>query len=63
MTPFRPLTAAEQAANHLRTEIARRRLVGEMPGIHQLAAELHVNHKTVKAALEILQKESFIPRH
>jgi hypothetical protein len=60
MKSFRPLTAAEQAAHHLRDEILQRRLSGEMPGIHQLAADLGVNHKTVKAALEILQKEGLL---
>ena len=60
MKPFRPLTAAEQAAHHLRDAILQQRVSGEMPGIHQLAAELSVNHKTVKAALEILQKEGLL---
>ncbi|MFK7912141.1 MAG: substrate-binding domain-containing protein [Akkermansiaceae bacterium] len=60
MKPVRIMSAFEQVAEHLLSEIAARRLQGEMPGIHQLAAELSVNHKTVKAALELLQEEGVI---
>lgn len=45
---------------HMRSQIVEQRLRGDMPGIHQLAADLMVNHKTVKAALEILQKEGLL---
>ncbi len=60
MKPFHPLSAAEQTADHLRTEIQAHRIQGEMPGIHQLAAELGVNHKTVKAALHLLEKDGLL---
>ncbi len=57
MKPIRLLSAAEQVAAHLRGEILRGELAGEMPGIQQLAAGLVANHKTVKAALALLEKE------
>ena len=60
MKSFQPQSVAEQVARHLRAEITAHRIRSEMPGIHQLAAELAVNHKTVKAALEILQKEGLL---
>ncbi len=60
MKPIRLLSAAEQVAAQLREEILEQRLSGEMQGIHQLAAELLVNHKTVKAALGILEKEGLL---
>lgn len=60
MKAISPLTAVEQVAVHMRSQIVEQRMRGEMPGIHQLAADLMVNHKTVKAALEILQKEGIL---
>jgi DNA-binding LacI/PurR family transcriptional regulator len=60
MNPIRLLSAAEQVAGQLRAGILEQRLVGEMPGIHQLAAGLLVNHKTVKAALGVLEKEGLL---
>lgn len=60
MKPIRLLSAAEQVAAHLRGEILRGELVGEMPGIQQLAAGLAANHKTVKAALGLLEKEGLL---
>jgi DNA-binding LacI/PurR family transcriptional regulator len=60
MNPIHLLSAAEQVAAQLREEILEQRLVGEMPGIHQFAAELLVNHKTVKAALGLLEKEGLL---
>ncbi|PXA05360.1 hypothetical protein DDZ13_00400 [Coraliomargarita sinensis] len=60
MQSFHPKNVAEQVAEHLRSEIASRRLFGEMPGIHQLAAKLSVNHKTVKTALGTLEKEGLL---
>ena len=46
----------------LREEIVAGVLWGEMPGIHQLAADLVVNHKTVEAGLGILEKEGLLER-
>jgi DNA-binding LacI/PurR family transcriptional regulator len=60
MKPIRLLSAAEQVAAHLRGEILRGGLSGEMPGIHQLAAGLVANHKTVKSALGLLEKEGLL---
>lgn len=58
--PIRTLSAAEQVAEHIRKHITQQRMRGDMPGIHQLAADLMVNHKTVKTALEILQREGLL---
>ncbi len=60
MKPICLLSAAEQVAAHLRNEIHRGELRGEMPGIHQLAADLVANHKTVKAALGLLEMEGLL---
>lgn len=60
MKPIRILSAAGQVAAHLRGEILRGDLAGDMPGIHQLAAGLVANHKTVKAALMLLEKEGLL---
>lgn len=60
MKPIRLMSAAEQVAAHLRSEILMGRLMGEMPGIHQLAAGLVANHKTVKTALGQLEKEGLL---
>lgn len=56
MTPIRLFSAAEQVAAHLQEAMLRGDLSGELPGIHQLAANLNVNHKTVAAALRRLEK-------
>ncbi len=60
MNPIRLLSAAEQVAIHLRQELVSGRSEERFPGIHQLAAELGVNHKTVSAALRLLQKEGVL---
>lgn len=62
MKPLRLLSAAEQVAAHLRDCIVRGELAGEMPGIHQLARDLLANHKTVEAALALLEKEGLVER-
>lgn len=62
MKPIRLYSAAEQVAVRLREEIVAGVLWGEMPGIHQLAADLVVNHKTVETALGILEKEGLLER-
>jgi DNA-binding GntR family transcriptional regulator len=53
------LTAVEQVAEHLRQVLLREGLSGTMPGVLPLAADLGVNHKTVKAALKQLEKEGW----
>ncbi|MEJ6699779.1 MAG: substrate-binding domain-containing protein [Akkermansiaceae bacterium] len=54
------LTAVEQVAEHLRQVLLREGLSGTMPGVLPLAADLGVNHKTVKAALKQLEKEGLL---
>jgi DNA-binding transcriptional MocR family regulator len=60
MNPFTALSTAEQVAEHLRAELLRGGVSGTMPGVHPLAAELGVNHKTVKAALRMLEDEGLL---
>ena len=50
------LSAAEQVAEHLREEILLRSFSGAMAGVCPLTAEQGVSHKTVKAALSMLQE-------
>ena len=54
------LTIAEQVAAHLREELQRGRWTVEMPGRHELAAELGVSDQTAKAALAQLEKEGIL---
>jgi DNA-binding LacI/PurR family transcriptional regulator len=54
------LTITDQVAEHLRREILRGRWTVEMPGKHQLAAELGVNNKTVEAALRQLEQSGLL---
>jgi DNA-binding LacI/PurR family transcriptional regulator len=60
MVKARFLSLAEQVAEHLRSELARGRWAGLMPGKHELAAELEVNNKTVEAALWQLEAEGLL---
>lgn len=60
MKPIALLSAAAQVAEQLRRDIMEHELTGEMPGIHQIAAGLLVNHKTAKAALELLEKDGLV---
>lgn len=60
MDAINVLSAAEQVAEHLRNELLRGALSGSMPGAHPLAEELGVNHKTVKAALQLLEKKGLL---
>ncbi|MCU0797194.1 MAG: substrate-binding domain-containing protein [Akkermansiaceae bacterium] len=63
MQSIRILSAAEQVARHLEQEILNGSLDGALPGVHRLAQDLGVNHKTVEAALLILETEGLlIPR-
>jgi DNA-binding LacI/PurR family transcriptional regulator len=54
------LSSVEQVAVHLRAEILGGELSGMLPGVNPLVAELGVNHKTVKAALRILEDEGLL---
>jgi biotin operon repressor len=60
MKPLTVLSAAKQVAEHLRLELLQGELSGTMPGVHPLAAELGVNHKTVKTALRMLEDEGLL---
>jgi len=58
--PFVPKSVAEQVAAHLRNEILRGGMRDEIPGYRLLAERLGVNHKTMRAALILLEKEDFL---
>jgi DNA-binding LacI/PurR family transcriptional regulator len=60
MRPLRLRSVSEQVADYLREEIFGGGLVGEMPGVKVLAAELGTNHKTVEAALRLLEREGLL---
>ena len=60
MPALRLLSSAEQVAAHLRGELAAGVWRGEMPGVVALAGELAVNHKTVDAALVLLEREGLL---
>jgi DNA-binding LacI/PurR family transcriptional regulator len=60
MRPLQVKSVAEQVAAHLREEMLSGGLVGEMPGIKALAEELGANHKTVEAAMRLLEKEGLL---
>jgi len=58
--PFVPKSVAEQVEAHLRSEILRGGLRDEIPGYRLLAERLGVNHKTMRAALSLLEKSEFL---
>jgi len=60
MRPLRLRSVSEQVAEYLRGEILGGGLVGEMPGVKVLAVELRTNHKTVEAAMEMLEREGLL---
>ena len=60
MNPITVLSAVEQVAEHLRAEVLRGGLSGKMPGVNPLVAELGVGHKTVNAALRMLENEGIL---
>lgn len=60
MKPLTILSATEQVAEHLRNAIRRGELSGAMPGVHPLAEQLEVNHKTVRAAVRQLEREGLL---
>lgn len=60
MKPVSLHSAANQVASHMRGEILRGAITGTLPGIHTLAKGLAVNHKTVKAAVGLLEREGIL---
>ena len=60
MQPLILVSAAGQVAAYLRGEVERGHWTENMPGVGWLAAELGVNHKTVEAALRLLQNEGLL---
>ena len=60
MNPITVLSAVEQVAEHLRAEVLRGGLSEKMPGVNPLVAELGVGHKTVNAALRMLENEGIL---
>jgi len=60
MQKLKVLSAAEQVANYLREGVAAGVWRGKMPGVVALAEELGVNHKTVEAALSMLEREKVL---
>ena len=57
MTQLRLLSAAEQVAEHLITEIQSGQYNNEMPGAMRLSKTYGVNHKTMESALQLLEKK------
>lgn len=60
MRPYRYVSSVEQLATHLRGEIHRGELAGEMPGVDRLAAILGCSQRTVLGALTRLQHEGLL---
>ena len=60
MHSFRPVSLAEQVAEHLRTKILQGALVRTAPGVHRIAAEMGVHHTTAEEALRILEKNKLL---
>ena len=60
MNGFSPIGVAEQAAEFLRGRILRGQWGDEMPGRHELAVEMGINHKTVEAALKQLEQQGLL---
>lgn len=60
MNSFRPLSAIEQLAAHLRGKIQSGALGGALPGVHRMAKELGVSPKTVVAAVALLEHEGVL---
>lgn len=60
MKPFRPSSAVDQLAAHLREEMRSGGLEGGMPGVARLVRELGLGTKTVVGAMEILKQEGLL---
>ncbi len=53
-------SAAEQVADRLREEILSETWTNEIPGRNLLAKDLGVNHKTVDAAIALLERDGIL---
>jgi len=60
MKPLQILSPSEQVALHLEQEIDSCNLAGLLPGMKSLSVELGVNHKTVDAAVRILEGKGLV---
>ncbi len=60
MNQFRVASVVDQAVDFLRDQILRGRWSGLMPGRHELAVELGINHKTVETALKELERQGLL---
>ena len=60
MKPFQSQSVADQVAGHLRNEIKNGNFSDTLPGVGTLVEHLGVNHKTVKAALKLLETEGIL---
>ena len=60
MKDFQPQSVAEQVAEHLRNELKRGSFSEAFPSVYNLASDLGVNHKTVKAAIKVLECEGLL---
>jgi DNA-binding LacI/PurR family transcriptional regulator len=58
--PLQVLSAVDQVAAHLRSELLAGGLRGQMPGVLRLETELGVNRNTVEAALRMLETEGLL---
>lgn len=60
MHPIRVLSVAAQVAAHLSAQLKRGIWHDTVPGVGTLAKQLGVNHKTVEAALRLLEQEGLL---
>jgi len=60
MDHFRILSGTEQTAAYLKQALRQGRWTGTIPGASKLAAEVGVNEKTVRGALQMLEEEGVI---
>ena len=60
MQPIRTLSVSEQAAEHLRKGLYEGRWGGTLPGVVQLAAEMDVAVRSMRAALRQIEAEGLI---
>ena len=60
MAIWKALSASEQVAQHLKSELADGRWVGQMPGVYQLMEELDASRATIDSALRLLEEEGVL---
>ena len=60
MKPLKLTSIADQVAAHLREEIERGSLSGDLPGAKRLAKDLGINHKTIDAAVKLLEEKGLL---